>query len=150
MRTVRGLVVSIFYKCRPNPGDGGTEPRMETHGILMNARQPPVFQRRQPRRQLDRGRNGTLDCATPPSEPDKRFSRIRLSGRRFPSRGLTGGFTGFDSGEKPLLRKVFVRPALMVGSAPGPFRERRLRTILRNLIRIHASSLSKVVRLLCL
>jgi hypothetical protein len=28
----------------------------------------------------DRGRNGTLSCATPPSEPDMQFSRIRLSG----------------------------------------------------------------------
>ena len=34
---------------------------------------------------LDRGRNGALVCATPPSEPDVRISRIRLSGRWFTS-----------------------------------------------------------------
>ncbi len=27
----------------------------------------------------DRGRDSALDCATPPSEPDMRISRIRLS-----------------------------------------------------------------------
>jgi hypothetical protein len=31
----------------------------------------------------DRGRDGALVCATPPSEPDVRISRIRLSGRWF-------------------------------------------------------------------
>ncbi|MCP5555320.1 MAG: hypothetical protein H7A54_16895 [Akkermansiaceae bacterium] len=30
----------------------------------------------------NRGRDGALDCATPPSEPDGRFSRIRLSSQR--------------------------------------------------------------------
>ena len=32
---------------------------------------------------VDRGREGALVCASPPSEPDMRISRIRLSGRRF-------------------------------------------------------------------
>ena len=27
----------------------------------------------------DRGRDGALDCPTPPSEPDRRISRIRLT-----------------------------------------------------------------------
>jgi hypothetical protein len=30
-----------------------------------------------------RGRSGALDCAAPPSEPDKRICRIRLSSQRF-------------------------------------------------------------------
>jgi hypothetical protein len=30
-----------------------------------------------------RGRDNALVCATPPSEPDMRISRIRLSGQRF-------------------------------------------------------------------
>jgi hypothetical protein len=30
---------------------------------------------------FDRGRNDALVCIAPPSEPDKRISRIRLSGR---------------------------------------------------------------------
>ncbi|MCA9441495.1 MAG: hypothetical protein KC964_11855 [Candidatus Omnitrophica bacterium] len=32
---------------------------------------------------FDRGRESALVCASPPSEPDVRFSRIRLSGRWF-------------------------------------------------------------------
>gem|GEM_PF-2117044 len=32
---------------------------------------------------IDRGRNNTLICIAPPSEPDWRFSRIRLSSRWF-------------------------------------------------------------------
>ena len=35
-----------------------------------------------------------MDCATPPSEPDMRISRIRLSGRWFTSRGLTNMLKG--------------------------------------------------------
>ncbi|MGB6219489.1 hypothetical protein, partial [Haloferula sp.] len=31
----------------------------------------------------DRGRNGALVCAAPPSEPDRRISRIRLSSQWF-------------------------------------------------------------------
>src|SRR4051794_8974308 len=33
----------------------------------------------------DRGRDDALVCATPPSEPDGRISRIRLSSRCFPA-----------------------------------------------------------------
>ena len=37
----------------------------------------------------DRGRNGALVCAAPPSEPDWRISRIRLSSHEFASSALS-------------------------------------------------------------
>jgi len=38
----------------------------------------------------DRGRDGALSCAAPPSEPDVRLSRIRLSSRGFADSAFTG------------------------------------------------------------
>ena len=38
----------------------------------------------------DRGRDGALVCAAPPSEPCVRISRTRLSSRGFPARPLQG------------------------------------------------------------
>ncbi len=36
----------------------------------------------------DRGRDGALVCAAPPSKPDGRISRIRLSSRRLTASGI--------------------------------------------------------------
>jgi len=62
-----------------------------TYGLYLRNWKFPSFPRRSPRRldvasgnpvcaTLDRGRESRLGPAPPPSEPDVRFSRIRLSG----------------------------------------------------------------------
>ena len=48
-------------------------PRASVLALSQNAPSEPV------RRRLYRGRDGALACSTPPSEPDGRISRIRLS-----------------------------------------------------------------------
>ena len=68
----------------------------------------------------DRGRSSALGCAAPPSEPDWRISRIRLSSQRLPPSGLTEGRMGFGYREKPMCRKERVRPALMVDASLPP------------------------------
>ena len=67
-----------------------------------------------------RGRSSALACAAPPSEPDWRISRTRLSSQRLPSSGLTEGRMGFGHREKPLCRKERVRPALVVDASLPP------------------------------
>ncbi len=54
---------------------------------------------------------------SPPSEPDVRISRIRLSGRRFTSRGLEQGTMGIVKAKIPKVPKVLVWPASVV---PAP------------------------------
>ena len=98
-----------------------------------------------PFREYDRGRKGALDCAPPPSEPYGRFSRIRLSGRWFTSRGLTRLGMGLFQTEQPLLGKVGVGPALMVSSLGRPLRLLRFRRMLRRRPRTHPSRFGNVV-----
>ena len=45
-------------------------------------------------RATDRGRDGALICAAPPSEPDGRISRIRLSSHGLTSSALSDFITG--------------------------------------------------------
>ena len=64
---------------------------------------------------------------SPPSEPDGRISRIRLSSRwYYLTRGLKGLRMGCLQAEQPMLGKEGVWPALMV-VAPRPRPRRRLR-----------------------
>ena len=61
-----------------------------------------------------RGRSGALDCAAPPSEPDKRISRIRLSSQRFTAERTDRAPHGLRS-----WRKAHGRQRMHLASASG-------------------------------
>ena len=56
---------------------------------------------------------------SPTSEPYVRFSRIRLSSRQFPHRGVSRGTPGRVNGEQPGVREEGVWPARVVVSIPA-------------------------------
>ncbi len=101
---------------------------------------------------LDRGRDGALSCPAPPSEPDGRISRIRLSSQQVaPLRRLALSLARASfQAEEPVLGKVAVGPAVMVEPRPRPRPPRRLRRMARSAPRTHPSISRSAAELACL
>lgn len=99
-----------------------------------------------PRSGSDRGRDGALSCAAPPSEPDVRLSRIRLSSQHFaPRRRLISSSGAFQT-EQPETLKASAHPCFHAGIARlSSHRLRRLlagSSIVPRPNRVHLSSRS--------
>lgn len=80
----------------------------------------------------DRGRDGALGCAAPPSEPYVRVSRIRLSGQRVPRRDCSSRSRASSSERYPSARKkafghLAWSPWLRPDPRPRLLRLRRMR-----------------------
>src|SRR6266404_2671782 len=101
--------------------------------------------------QSDRGRENRLSSAPPPSEPDRRVSRIRLSGRWFYLReDGQARARAADRESSPCSAKKAGGHWTLSQPRPQPFPPRRWRRILRKRLRTQRSRSAKIKGRLCL